>query len=274
MGPIEFLITQLCLALLVGAPVTSLSSSLESRLKADLEGKTVTIRSFYQDSKLRFGPDGVLIGGAKSGAWTLHGRVQVKRVSLSPTRLEIYGDRVGVEFDHLTQESIHRLLGKDVEILIDLPTSLPPDQAVAELLSKVFVGPDTFEESVPPPWRHFVRRLKGKLPQSEESLCATKGNPVGSSAPGKPSPPKRTKESDPKYTKQAQRAAIQGTTLLKAVIDESGVARELEICKAIGYGLDEEAMRAVERWRFQPGTLDGKPVSVVVNIEVNFRLYR
>ena len=39
-------------------------------------------------------------------------------------------------------------------------------------------------------------------------------------------------------------------------------------------GLDEQAAEAVSRWRFEPATLDGKPVGVDLNIEVTFRLYR
>jgi TonB family protein len=38
-------------------------------------------------------------------------------------------------------------------------------------------------------------------------------------------------------------------------------------------GLDEKALEAVRQWRFDPATQDGQPVAVLVNIEVNFRLY-
>jgi TonB family protein len=37
-------------------------------------------------------------------------------------------------------------------------------------------------------------------------------------------------------------------------------------------GLDEKAVEAVRRYRFKPATLQGKPVAVELNIEVNFRL--
>jgi hypothetical protein len=41
-----------------------------------------------------------------------------------------------------------------------------------------------------------------------------------------------------------------------------------------GAGLDENAVDAVNRWRFQAGTrkTDGHPVPVLATIEVNFRL--
>jgi TonB family protein len=33
-------------------------------------------------------------------------------------------------------------------------------------------------------------------------------------------------------------------------------------------GLDEEALKAVQAWRFQPGAKDGQPVTVGATIEV------
>jgi outer membrane biosynthesis protein TonB len=37
-------------------------------------------------------------------------------------------------------------------------------------------------------------------------------------------------------------------------------------------GLDECAVAAVKQWRFRPGRKDGKPITMAITIEVNFRL--
>ncbi len=37
-------------------------------------------------------------------------------------------------------------------------------------------------------------------------------------------------------------------------------------------GMDEKAIEAVMKWRFQPGRKEGKPVTVAAQVEVNFRL--
>ena len=46
----------------------------------------------------------------------------------------------------------------------------------------------------------------------------------------------------------------------------------LKVMRSLGMGLDEKAMECVARWRFEPGTKDGRPVTVEAQIEVNFRL--
>ena len=37
-------------------------------------------------------------------------------------------------------------------------------------------------------------------------------------------------------------------------------------------GLGEQALKAVQKWKFKPGEKDGKPVAVMANVIVNFRL--
>jgi TonB family protein len=77
---------------------------------------------------------------------------------------------------------------------------------------------------------------------------------------------------DPEYTDEAQAAKISGTVLLSVVIGTDGVAHDINVLKGIGSGLDQKAVEAVQKWLFQPGLLNGEPVAVRAQIEVNFRL--
>jgi protein TonB len=43
--------------------------------------------------------------------------------------------------------------------------------------------------------------------------------------------------------------------------------------RALGDGLDENAMEGVKNWRFIPATRNGQPVAVAMNVEVAFNLY-
>ena len=77
---------------------------------------------------------------------------------------------------------------------------------------------------------------------------------------------------EPEYSEEARKAKFQGTVLLSVVVDDKGNPRDINILRPLGLGLDEKAIEAVQKWRFRPGFLNGKAVSVAAQIEVNFRL--
>lgn len=77
---------------------------------------------------------------------------------------------------------------------------------------------------------------------------------------------------EPSYTDPARLARRQGAVLVSIVIDEQGKARNLKIVRGLGFGLDESAYDAISRWQFEPALLNGVPVSVTANVELNFRL--
>src|SRR2546426_6380144 len=77
---------------------------------------------------------------------------------------------------------------------------------------------------------------------------------------------------EPQYSKAALAARVQGTVVLEAVIGADGVPKVVRVVRSLGYGLDESAIAALERWRFNPGRKDGVPVNVSLNVEFNFNL--
>ena len=86
-------------------------------------------------------------------------------------------------------------------------------------------------------------------------------------------PPKAIRSPNPEYTKEARKAKRQGTVVLWMVVGADGVPRDIRITRPLEAGLDQKAIEAVRRWRFQPATKDGAPVAVQINVEINFRLY-
>src|SRR6476646_90645 len=72
---------------------------LEKRLKLQLEGKTVVVRSFYDGNRLRYDQNGHVKGDAQSGPWTLLGYARIDGVHLKGETLNIDGERVFVKFD-------------------------------------------------------------------------------------------------------------------------------------------------------------------------------
>ena len=78
---------------------------------------------------------------------------------------------------------------------------------------------------------------------------------------------------EPEFSEEARKIKLQGVVVLGIVVGADGHPRNLRIERSLGMGLDEKALEAVRTWRFVPGTKDGHPVSVLMNIEVHFNLY-
>lgn len=87
------------------------------------------------------------------------------------------------------------------------------------------------------------------------------------------SAPRAIFDPDPEYSDEARKARYQGVVVLSLIVDPAGHARNIRIMRALGMGLDQKAVEAVQKWQFAPGMKDGHPVAVQVNVEVNFRLY-
>jgi len=78
---------------------------------------------------------------------------------------------------------------------------------------------------------------------------------------------------DPEYSEEARKAKYQGVVVLWLVVGPDGRPKNIKVERPLGMGLDQKAVEAVQRWKFEPATKDGKPVAVQINVEVNFRLY-
>jgi TonB family protein len=88
------------------------------------------------------------------------------------------------------------------------------------------------------------------------------------------SQPKLLKEVKPKYTRAAMEQKIQGVVWLTAVVLENGTVGDVTVKRSLDkeHGLDDEAVRALKTWVFTPGTKDGKPVAVEIEVEMSFTL--
>jgi len=79
----------------------------------------------------------------------------------------------------------------------------------------------------------------------------------------------------PVYSDNSRRGEIEGTVLLHVLITPEGKTGDIKVAKSINYELDQQAIQAVKVWQFRPAHgPNGNPVSVVVPIEINFRLIK
>jgi TonB family protein len=86
--------------------------------------------------------------------------------------------------------------------------------------------------------------------------------------------PKVLKQVQPKYTSAALRAKIQGDVEIEAVVTKAGAVESLRVVKSLDqtYGLDDAAVAAAKEWQFQPGTVNGTPVNVIVTLDLTFKI--
>ena len=87
------------------------------------------------------------------------------------------------------------------------------------------------------------------------------------------SAPRALDTPDPEYSEEARKAKYQGVVVLWLIVGPDGKPRDIRVSRPLGMGLDQKAIEAVQRWRFEPAMKDGRPVAVQINVEVNFRLY-
>jgi protein TonB len=78
---------------------------------------------------------------------------------------------------------------------------------------------------------------------------------------------------DAKYSEEARKAKFQGVVVLQVIVSRDGRATNIQVVKGPGLGLEEQAIAAVQTWRFKPALGPNHlPVATEIDVEVNFRL--
>ncbi|HET8799516.1 MAG TPA: M56 family metallopeptidase, partial [Thermoanaerobaculia bacterium] len=122
-----------------------------------------------------------------------------------------------------------------------------------------------------------VHNEKGLLHRDEKTIPIEAARDSQAQTPpyrigGDIRPPKILHRVDPIYTPEAKAAHIGGVVVLETTIDELGNVVDPRPLKPLPKGLTEAAIEAVRQWKFEPPLKDGKPVRVLFNITINFKL--
>ncbi len=90
---------------------------------------------------------------------------------------------------------------------------------------------------------------------------------------GAVTPPTIVSQVRPSYTNDALRNKIQGAVVLEVIVRRDGTPSDIRIVRSLDpRGLDEQAIAAVQEWRFNPGRLSGMPVDVLVTVVLDFSI--
>ena len=88
---------------------------------------------------------------------------------------------------------------------------------------------------------------------------------------GPVSPPKVISSVEPKFSEEAKKLKIGGSTLVNLWVEKDGSASHVRVLRGLGMGLDQLVLESVRQYKFTPAMEAGKPVTVSINIEVNFQ---
>jgi len=136
--------------------------------------------------------------------------------------------------------------------------------------------PPKFDEPPPP----FVPppEISVELPAAPaESTAINTQSQVKAAPPSSAVPPRsdpRRPNSQPEYPPTSRRLGEAGTVVLLLLVDTDGRVKDARVDKSSGFErLDEAAVReSKSRWRFIPGSQDGKPVEAWTRVAVTFKL--
>jgi TonB family protein len=276
----------------------------ESDLRQQLVGKYLYLRGRYLDDALSFNERGELSGRSPQGSYTLS-VLRIDSLNLSRHKLELRGVRYGLHFlgavtsqdssapvDHVritprkkwVRISIARMKivkppKKRKGARSPQPPLQPPgattttspayaDTVLRQAIGNVFAS--TLDErmmaALPAWWRAYYLAAEGKTGPDPLRPGVFRVSDVDRK-------PTLTGNLEAPSNQYAQDHGIAGIALYHATVGADGTPEDVTVARPIGFGLDENAVSAISTARFQAAMKDGKPVPVLLDLVVEFRIY-
>ena len=156
-------------------------------------------------------------------------------------------------------------------ILMMLSPAAPPqakEKAKEKIVQVEFIKPPPMPPPPAPP--------PPVAEQSAMSVAATPTPPAPPAAPVDIAPSQDISYNNrqpPRYPISAVRQHQQGTVYLLVLVGPDGSVQDVKVDQSSGYrDLDRAAIEAARKWKFNPGSRDGKPVGGWVKVPVQFKL--
>jgi TonB family protein len=120
--------------------------------------------------------------------------------------------------------------------------------------------------SLPDSWKLYYQAVAAKADYRPQDPAVLRQNAVDQKA-------RLLTAFEPDSNEFAQANGVVGMALYHTVVGPDGKATEIAIGRPIGFGLDENAVAAIRKANFQPAIKDGKPVAVLLDLMVQFRIF-
>lgn len=279
------------------------ANDLNQHLQDSYLNKTLGLHGFYSGTHLHYDYSGSLLSGNPPGDWTSDGFVQITELEVRKHEIRIKARRFSIVSANKTlslriAENENVLRGENKGIFVEIKADMrgkPSSDQVDAVMANIFLSAkDHFAGMLPDYWKPCVSAaLAGNdeycrfdpeilsIPGvAAESSTGNDAGETGKSLNRGPfrvgqgmTPPRVTLHKEPEYSDLARRMKYQGTDVLGLTVNEDGVPTNIHVLNPLGCGLDAQAVRTVEGWRFKPAEKDGRPVAVEIAVEVDFHLY-
>ena len=254
-----------------GAPNAPAVSDPALREAEAMIGKSLFLRGFYSNNELRYDTAGKVQGAPGITDWTLAGVNVLKVMRRGPAEIEMDGVRVAIRYNPDAHEfERHPLSDEGIKIVLaGLGSASATEAALAAMFS--FGIDPALQSAMPDFWRHYFDQ---SLAWPDDGLNAQTVYPLYGQ-PDQPkdvTPPKPAQMTEPRFTPSAERDHVQGSVVLRVVVDANGSPKRIWLARPLGYGLDVEAVKAVRTWKFAPAMRSGSPVAAAVYVEQKFVL--
>jgi len=253
------------LSLLVALSPCALAQTTQSELEAKLVHQPMFLRGLWSSDALKFDADGHL-ASASGTTSPLLSAIDADKLELKDGRIVLKGRRMALVY-HGEQSG-----WDDPKERVKIEIAAPPSGDYTQVLTSVFTkeladlapaAPDFWKDFLLHPFKPQLRRVDSAADRSASPPMARIGG--GVKAPRVISAP------EPEFSELARGLKASGRVMVSLQVDADGRPSHLRIVRPFGLGLDEKAIEAVNKYRFEPAMKDGAPVPVEMNVEVNFQ---
>jgi TonB family protein len=258
------------------------AQSTESEIYARLKDQPLYLRGCWQDDALHFDSDGHLKNNSSAVSFTLSG-FELQNAHLEPGKLILEGRRIGLKLERYTQFRVPLKAEKGIrhkDELVHLEIDASPAGNYGPALDAIFAnGLVDLVPTMPSYWKAYALKnfvtLGNVAPPSVPSAALGDQSPAPKlllTTPGV-TPPKLLHAKAPKFSDAAKSLKYDGSTLINCHVAADGTVVDLSFVRALGMGLDENALAVVSQYIFSPATKNGIPVPFEINVDVKFQLF-
>jgi TonB family protein len=251
----------LALFFLAQAPADA-DSQVRDRLTRKYGGKLFTVRDVPSGTRLRFDADGKPLSPMLPGMFTLDGSLHAESINVRADRIEIVGRRSFLSFNAKSGKLEEYPTRESFRLEFSRKAGVAPDTGIDAVLLPL----EEYVKGLPPYWL----RLVSGAPILETITDPDTGETVPRASEAQKLTPTPIRRSAPIYPTDLQDYSISGPVVLRVIVDEKGKPKVVDIVTPMGFGLDQAAINAVNRWEYEPAKRDGMPIKVYVRVLFNF----